>query len=40
MTDDSDGSENDKRYLEKAAVAQTPDEDPRDTEDITQVEDE
>lgn len=40
MTDDSDGSENDKRDLEKAAIAQTPDEDPRKTEDDTQTKDE
>jgi len=40
MTDELDESENEKRYLEKAAVARTPDEDPRDTEGSTQAEDE
>lgn len=38
MTDDSDDVENDQRYLQKAAIAQTPDRDPRDTGDSTQVE--
>ena len=40
MTDDSVDSENDKRDLKKATVAQTPDNDPRDTDDSTHGEDE
>jgi len=39
MVDEPDDSEDDKRDLEKSTVAQTPDKDPRDTDDGTQAED-